>query len=780
MMNVIESKEVSKETSEFAKRAMEYYEKGYKVIPMEEPVPGDKSTGKRPVIKDWSNANITPDYFYMHWVHKSCNIGLLMGEPSRLVALDFDKGEAFLKWKEEHPEVAEKSYVVKRDPSIDRCHVYFKLPEGAKAPKSISKHEEGWELKSTGTVLTASPSIHYTGGKYDVVQGTEPLPWDDAYLPSQATTALAVRKTADLVQYHEKADIMEIMGLMSKLPKGMADNYDSWLKVGIILHNELGDKGLDLWKSWSQTSEKYEEGICEEKWESFEGYEGEPLTVGTLIRLSKESSGVSTVKAVVTDVLVSGDNHWQNSPSYKHLTEEGLEPCVKRDSGAIMLNDIFWAKKVILDRSIKYLEMEGFFISYNKDTGIWGNISEEEIKKEFVSQLIAGDHALDAKGKIKTQIDAWLLRGLLALMKTLASGDFDAPDELRFLIPTKNYVIELFMDSPEIKLQEHSPDWHIRRRIEHNFNPDAKCEDFINDILKTQLNEEDIIVLQKLFGSVLLGRNITQVLPIFQGTGGGGKSLIVSIFENMIGKENVHELRTSHLDGRFETSMFRNKTLLTGKDVDENFLQESGAAHLKKLTGGDLMSCEYKGLNKSSQIKGNFNVFITANSRLKLKISGDASAWRRRIIFFEFTKGEPVKVLRDLDKDLVRREGEGILAWGVKGAQMLLDDVKATGKIALSEAQKGRVISFLNESDSVNIFVESKVIQESGKDITGNELLSRYSEFCNNNNWIAYSRVRFDKIIQDVILNNFNITQSHDIKRDGKSQRGYKNLTIKA
>lgn len=64
----------------------------------------------------------------------------------------------------------------------------------------------------------------------------------------------------------------------------LADDYDDWIKVGMCLRT-LGDAGLVLWDEWSKQSSKYEEGFCEQKWETFSANGG--LTLGTLFYLAK-------------------------------------------------------------------------------------------------------------------------------------------------------------------------------------------------------------------------------------------------------------------------------------------------------------------------------------------------------------------------------------------------------------------------------------------------------------------------------------------------------------
>lgn len=73
----------------------------------------------------------------------------------------------------------------------------------------------------------------------------------------------------------------------SKLDYIPADDYDTWVTVGMALKHE--GYGCELWDRWSRKSAKYKEGVCERKWKSFnEQNAGEPATGGTIDHLAKE------------------------------------------------------------------------------------------------------------------------------------------------------------------------------------------------------------------------------------------------------------------------------------------------------------------------------------------------------------------------------------------------------------------------------------------------------------------------------------------------------------
>ena len=63
----------------------------------------------------------------------------------------------------------------------------------------------------------------------------------------------------------------------------LADNYDQWVEVGMILKNEYGDEGLPMWIEWSRKDNGYSgepDSMYQKHWDSFESG---GLGVGTLM-----------------------------------------------------------------------------------------------------------------------------------------------------------------------------------------------------------------------------------------------------------------------------------------------------------------------------------------------------------------------------------------------------------------------------------------------------------------------------------------------------------------
>src|SRR6185369_1343328 len=146
-------------------------------------------------------------------------------------------------------------------------------------------------------------------------------------------------------------------------------------------------------------------------------------------------------------------------------------------------------------------------------------------------------------------------------------------------------------------------------------------------------------------------------LLILDGEAGRGKTQFANVMQGLVGMANVTQLRTKYLSERFELFRYLKKTMLVGVDVEADFLSTKGAAALKGLVGGDWLDAEQKGGTGCFQIQGNFNVIITSNARLRVRLQGDLSAWRRRITIVRYEAPAPAKKIPDFGALLVRTEG---------------------------------------------------------------------------------------------------------------------------
>jgi len=56
---------------------------------------------------------------------------------------------------------------------------------------------------------------------------------------------------------------------------------------------------------------------------------------------------------------------------------------------------------------------------------------------------------------------------------------------------------------------------------------------------------------------------------------------------------------------------------------------------------------------------GTFNVVITSNARLHVRLQGDVGAWRRRLNIVRYEAPPPAQKINDFGAFLLRSEGSG-------------------------------------------------------------------------------------------------------------------------
>ena len=440
------------------------------------------------------------------------------------------------------------------------------------------------------------------------------------------------------------------------------------------------------------------------------------------------------------------------------------------------INESYFAGLNAAHHDELYEPLENVFYRYSAETGLYSEVTIDAIKQEISANLLKIGRDSGVVGMVKERKD----RQLTAIVKQLKGivEQRDAFKKAENFIHLANGVLEVKKDGT-VELLPFSSKYRSRNRSPIAYDPQATCPRFLNELILPAVHPEDIAVVQKYMGICLLGRNLVQRFMILDGTPGRGKSQLAIVIQHLVGLVNCTQLRTEHLTGRFELFRFLKKTLLTGVDVPGDFLSTKGAQVLKALVGGDLMNAEQKGEKGCFPIEGTYCVVITSNSRLRVKLEGDADAWRRRLLIVRYETPPVAKKIPDFGQYLIQNEGSGILNWALAGLVDLLRDIAATGDIALTPRQRGIVDALLSESDSLGYYLRERVEKDASGDLTVEEIVTGYLQHCPGKGWVPLPTTLIQRRLEERMLELFQTGKSNSIDRGGVCCRGFRNVRFK-
>jgi P4 family phage/plasmid primase-like protien len=106
---------------------------------------------------------------------------------------------------------------------------------------------------------------------------------------SNETSPLVTHFTSEVFDDSElNFTISELKLILDMLNEERNNSYNDWINIGMCLYN-INTQYLLLWMEWSQKSDKYEDGACEEKWNSFKK-EKNGLKIGSLLLWAKKDN----------------------------------------------------------------------------------------------------------------------------------------------------------------------------------------------------------------------------------------------------------------------------------------------------------------------------------------------------------------------------------------------------------------------------------------------------------------------------------------------------------
>jgi len=471
---------------------------------------------------------------------------------------------------------------------------------------------------------------------------------------------------------------------------------------------------------------------------------------------------------------------WQMPPKQQDAGSNSLiqkygQPYYLNDKGQVTsVNESFWAGLHFAQCIELYEPNEKSFYHYEPKNGLYVQKTEDAIKQEISSYLLVESRRNSLVSLEKKRSNS-TLNNVLGQLRGIAEHKGCFIKKGSPIVHLANGVI-LLNPAGDADFADFSPQFYSRNQSPISFDENAKCPRFLNELILPAVAPDDALLIQKYVGLCLTGSNLIQRFLILDGLAGRGKSQLANVIQNLVGLNNVSQLRTNLLHERFEIFRFLKKTLLIGVDVPGTFLSEHGAHAIKGLVGGDWMDTEQKNNSGNFQIQGNFCIIITSNSHLRVRFDGDLSAWKRRIMIVRYESPPPAKKIPNFAEILIKEEGPGILNWALHGLSLLLKDIDTIGDIYMSQKQANVVDGLMAESDSLRHFLEDCVIKDPTGDLSITEIIEKYAEYCPVKKWNPKPITVIQREIEGLMLELFQTAKSNSVSRNNKSTRGFRRV----
>ena len=296
-------------------------------------------------------------------------------------------------------------------------------------------------------------------------------------------------------------------------------------------------------------------------------------------------------------------------------------------------------------------------------------------------------------------------------------------------IPFKNCML----DAKTGEMHEHKPEYCCINQIPWDYEPDKEqCGTETEKFFKSAMSAEDRKTILQFLGLCMTRCNF-QKFVILKGGRGTGKSVVVRLFENVIGTGNYSNIALQKLEEKFYSIQLMGKLINVCADLNGNPLKTVNT--IKLITGGDSLSDSYKGRDIIT-FTPYARLLFSCNS-LPISLDEKSNALFERIIPIEMDN-RPEKPDRQLE-DKLRDEIPYIIEQALKELKQLFEDN------ALYESERSRelVAELYADSDSVQAFLQERMIRDISKSIKSTKLHELYKKYCEETEREPLSRTRF-------------------------------------
>lgn len=315
-------------------------------------------------------------------------------------------------------------------------------------------------------------------------------------------------------------------------------------------------------------------------------------------------------------------------------------------------------------------------------------------------------------------------------------------------------------------LLDFSENFKFFSKIPVNYDPYSNCDkiiEFFKDIIEF---DDDIILLQELFGYLLYKQYPIEKAFMLLGKGRNGKGQLLELIKRFVGSDNCAAISLQKIcdDTSFDISELHKKLVNIGGDIPDTFIKETGI--LKSLTGNDFISVRRKFLSNLNF--KNYSKMIFACNKLPKSSDNSIGFWSRWILInfpYRFVDPEERKTLTPEEQQLCKlrkndiisslcdeNQLSGLLNWALDGLDSLLE----RGYFTYTTSNKNVQDRWIKASDSFAAYCSERLVEDFNCHVLKDELRRDYTDYCRNNKIEAVG----DRSIKNYLTREMGVTEN--------------------
>lgn len=527
-----------------------------------------------------------------------------------------------------------------------------------------------------------------------------------------------------------------------------AEDYGTWLAVGMCLHNINNDELLDTFKQFSMKYYNYADGTskrkCDVKWKSFNRLDGPKLGFGSLKWWAK-CDNEKLYKEILKDSLNEMiDKTWKSKfagPDSHYIVNEVIQKYFEDQFLSVDINeDWFYFNGNMWEKTMKGTKLKE---SIHKD--IWDIYAWKAKELRDSDNEMGAEICLDFQKKLLRENYVKTLMGGLSHMfyKKDVMEDFDTNNNLLgfdngvydlknnefregrpedyitiscgISLPVDKKDLPMGLDDLMVKVSQECPNYD---RLKADMNL------FLKQIIP---DDEVRAYTLKIMSTCLSGENREEGFNIWTGSGGNGKSKLVELITLALGEYACNlpvalltQKRKASGSASPEMARTRGKRFCVMQEPDVN--ETLNVGEMKEITGNDKIQA--RGLYKEPfEFTPQFKLFLMCN-QLPHVPSDDEGTWRRlRATAFVSKFVKPDKVDVKLNRHPIDTQLKQKLPfWKIPFMMLLLENWREYDKngIVIPKAVLDKTNQYRNSNDIVGQWI-SDCCEEIENDTSGVE-----------------------------------------------------------